>query len=201
MCSVGILASRLETPAMWHHVCPDRCDARTPLSRSQSRCLNVLADRPCIAGKRDVKVKALEAAEAAKRLAEQKELEKQERKRAAEIAKRDKQERAALEKMAKREKAAQDKLMKQQEARAEKEKENEEASRRRAAAAGTAKSVLTDSSNCQGTSGQNVLLKVSPLSWYFDIGSAGYRWPAITTTCRFSLGFGCRSRRLTAAML
>ena len=121
-----------------------------------------------------MKVKALEAAEAAKRLAEQKELEKQERKRAAEIAKREKQERAALEKLAKREKAAQDKIMKQQEARAEKEKENEEASRRRAAAAGTAKSVLADSSNCQGTSVQNVLLKVSPLSWYFDIGSAGY---------------------------
>ncbi|KAG0569010.1 hypothetical protein KC19_6G058800 [Ceratodon purpureus] len=100
-------------------------------------------------GKRDVKVKALEAAEAAKRLAEQKELEKQERKKAAEIAKREKQERAA-----------QEKLTKQQEARAEKEKENQEASKRKAAAGGTTKSAMADSTNFQGTSSQNVLLKV-----------------------------------------
>ncbi|KAG0612901.1 hypothetical protein M758_6G061200 [Ceratodon purpureus] len=111
-------------------------------------------------GKRDVKVKALEAAEAAKRLAEQKELEKQERKKAAEIAKREKQERAAQEKLAKREKAAQEKLIKQQEAQAEKEKENEEASKKKAAAGGTTKAAMADSTNCQGTSSQNVLLKV-----------------------------------------
>lgn len=124
-------------------------------------------------GKRDVKVKALEAAEAAKRLAEQKELEKQERKKAAELVKREKQERAAQEKLAKREKAAQEKL-KQQEARAE--RENEEANKKKAAAAaaaavGPTKSVMADSTNCQGANGgQNVLLKVSH-SHPFELGS------------------------------
>lgn len=134
---------------------------RTLLSRSQTRRVNDFPDWAvhCFAGKRDVRVKALEAAEAAKRLAEQKELEKQERRKAAEIAKREKQERAAQEKLAKLEKAAQDKLIKQQEARAE--KENEEAGKRKAAALGTAKSTTADSNNCQETtSSQNVLLKV-----------------------------------------
>lgn len=116
-------------------------------------------------GKRDVKVRALEAAEAAKRLAEQKELEKQERKKAAELAKREKQERAAQEKLAKREKAAQEKL-KQQEARAE--RENEEASKRKAVAAGPTKSVMSDSTNSQGANSQNVLLKVSH-SHHFEL--------------------------------
>jgi hypothetical protein len=120
-----------------------------------------------ISGKRDVKVKALEAAEAARRLAEQKELEKQDRKKAAETAKREKQERAAQEKLAKREKAAQDKLIKWQEARA---KENEEASKWKAANSGTTKSTMADSSNCQGTSSQNVLLKVRFHNRRFEIG-------------------------------
>jgi hypothetical protein len=114
-----------------------------------------------------VKVKALEAAEAARRLAEQKELEKQDRKKAAETAKREKQERAAQEKLAKREKAAQDKLIKWQEARA---KENEEASKWKAANSGTTKSTMADSSNCQGTSSQNVLLKVRFHNRRFEIG-------------------------------
>lgn len=113
-----------------------------------------------------MKVKALEAAEAAKRLAEQKEFEKQERKKAAEMAKREKQERAAQERLAKREKAAQEKL-KQQEARAE--RENEEANKRKAGAAGPTNS--TNSTNSQGAISQNVLLKVSH-SQLFEIGSA-----------------------------
>jgi len=109
-------------------------------------------------GKRDVKVRALEAAEAAKRLAEQKEFERQERKKATEIAKREKQERAALEKLTKREKVAQEKL-RQQETRAE--RENEEASKRKAIATVPTKSVMADSTNVQGANNQNVLLKVS----------------------------------------
>lgn len=120
---------------------------------------NVSSEWALSPGKRDVKVKALEAAEAAKRLAEQKELEKQERKKATELAKREKQERAAQEKLAKKEKAAQEKLI-QLEARAE--RDNEEANRRKAAAAAATKSAMTDSTNCQGANNQNVLLKVSP---------------------------------------
>lgn len=104
-------------------------------------------------GKRDVKVKALEAAEAARRAAEQKELEKQERKKAAELAKREKLERAAQDKLAKKEKAAQEKLL-HQEARAE------ESNKRKAVAAGTTKSILVDSASCKGSSNQNMLVKV-----------------------------------------
>lgn len=101
-----------------------------------------------------MKVKALEAAEAARRAAEQKELEKQERKKAAELAKREKLERAAQDKLAKKEKAAQEKLL-HQEARAE------ESNKRKAVAAGTTKSILVDSATCKGSSNQNMLVKVS----------------------------------------
>jgi hypothetical protein len=144
-----------------------------------------------ISGKRDVKVKALEAAEAARRLAEQKELEKQDRKKAAETAKREKQERAAQEKLAKREKAAQDKLI----------KENEEASKWKAAASGTTKSTMADSSNCQGTSSQNVLLKVRFHNRRFEIGSCRILIPSTTMAYQFTCGFGCIIGRLNSAIL
>ena len=108
-----------------------------------------------------MKVKALEAAEAARKQAEQREIEKQERKKAMELAKREKMERAAQEKL----------RLQQAQVGQENQEPNKSAMETRAkpVPAGTTKTALADSSNHHGTNNPNVLLKVSIRSIAFNI--------------------------------
>lgn len=110
-----------------------------------------------------MKVKALEAAEAARKQAEQREIEKQERKKAIELAKREKMERAAQEKL----------RLQQAQVGHENQELNKSAMETRAkpVSAGMTKTALADSSNHHVTNNPNVLLKVSTRSLDFNVRS------------------------------
>lgn len=137
---------------------PSTCACSRPLVFNIEGCFQC---NTAPAGKRDVKVKALEAAEAARKQAEQREIEKQERKKAMEMAKREKMERAAQEKL----------RLQQAQVGHENQEPKKSAMETRAkkpVAAGTTKTALADSSNHHGANNPNVLLKVSTRSLDFN---------------------------------
>lgn len=109
--------------------------------------------RETIAGKHDVKVKALEAAEAAKRQEEQRMEERQARKKAMEFAKKAK-ERTIQEKM-KEEQALLKKEIQ------EKSKSANELLRQKGVSVGTVKTLFTDTSSKFNSNNHGTLSKVN----------------------------------------